>query len=77
MKLKFSATGSNSMVTGMCKQSIQRSLEAWSSSHNCDVFITETQTAVLVEFDQPSDFTLFMLTWDTKNLPHRRYKLIP
>jgi len=65
------------MVVGMCKQSIQRSLEAWSSLHGCDVFCSETETGVLVKFDQPSDYTLFMLTWDTKNLPHRRYKIIP
>ena len=76
MKLKFTASGSNSMTVAMCKDTVCRSLEAWSSKHDCNVIIEQTESGVVAEFYTDKDFTLFLLTWDTKNLPHRKYKVI-
>ena len=76
MKLKFTASGSTPMTVAMCKDTVCRSLEAWSSKHECDVTIEKTESGVTAEFYDDKDFTVFLLTWDTKNLPHRKYKMI-
>ena len=76
MRIRFTASGSTPMTVAMCKDTVCRSLEAWSSKHDCDIFIEQTHSGVIAEFYDDKDFTVFLLTWDTKNLPHRRYKVI-
>lgn len=61
-------TGAGGHAAGHFSQSLRKKVNAWALQHNVTVINYVSGYRICFEFARESDYTLFLLCWESKNM---------